>query len=143
AHHDGRAGAARRPVPGVISPPGDLVIPRCGFRRLRSQKQVNAVDTMVKPAGTGAASVVGAARLTANIPDPTCTNWTGGWSPPPARGVDATVVGTHVFTLVWTGMIIGAEAGPTVRKDGRTATMVPFCEQMVTCTDAGTSIGAA
>src|SRR5207253_4489284 len=97
---------------------------------------------MVTPAGTGVARVVGAARLTANTPDPTCTNWRGGWSPPPATGVDATVAGTQVRTFVWTGMIIGAEAGPTVVKEGRTETMVPFCEQMVACTCAGTSMGA-
>src|SRR5207253_2525570 len=76
-------------------------------------------------------------------PSRPAANWRGGWSPPPATGVDATVVGTQVLTFVSTGMMIGAEAGPTVVKDGRTDTMVPWCEQMVTGTCAGTRIWAA
>ena len=83
-----------------------------------------------------------AALLTATTLEPTCPSWRGAVSPPPAIGTVATVAGTHVVTPVLTGTIIGAEDGPTVRNDGATAMTVPFCEQMVAWTCAGTSIGA-
>ena len=79
---------------------------------------------------------------TVTTPEPTWENCSAGVSPPPLVGVAATTVGAHVLTWVDVGMIIGAPAGPTVWKAGITATTFPLSEQMVTCTCAGTSIGA-
>ncbi len=74
---------------------------------------------------TGMVAVLVVPRFTANTPDPTCTNWSGGVKPPPLTGVDATTVGAHVLASVLWGMINGALAGPTVVKAGITATTLP------------------
>ena len=86
--------------------------------------------------------VPGVALLTATTLEPTWTSWRGAVSPPPTIGTVATVVGTHVVTPVLTGTITGAEGAPTDRNDGATVMTVPFCEQTVACTCAGTMIGA-
>jgi hypothetical protein len=91
---------------------------------------------------TGTVIVPPPTTLMVATPEPTCANCSGGVKPPPLTGVAATTVGAHVFANVEVGMIIGAFAGPTVVKAGITATTFPRSEKMVTCTCAGTCIGA-